>query len=86
MTFRISRHASEQIRRRGIPPGLLDSVLEQPQQIVPQPDGNHVYQSQLDFGGGQMYLLRAVVNDSVEPPVVVTVYRTSNINKYWRTA
>ncbi|MFH1923067.1 MAG: DUF4258 domain-containing protein [Planctomycetota bacterium] len=85
MTFHISRHANEQIRRRGIPPGLLDSVLQQPQQIVPQPDGNNVYQSQLDFGSGQVYLLRAVVNDAVEPPVVVTVYRTSNISKYWRT-
>ncbi len=86
MTFHISRHANEQIRRRAIPPGLLDSVLQQPQQIVPQPSGNKVYQSQLDFGSGQMYLLRAVVNDGVDPPVVVTVYRTSNISKYWRTA
>jgi len=33
-----------------------------------------------------MYLLRAVVNDGVDPPVMVTVYRTSNISKYWRTA
>jgi hypothetical protein len=73
MSFHISRHAHEQIRRRGIPPELLDSVLQQPQQVVPQPNGNKVYQSQLDFGSGRIYLLRAVVNDAVDPRVVVTV-------------
>jgi len=31
-----------------------------------------------------MYLLRAVVATDKEPPVVVTVYRTSKIEKYWR--
>jgi len=31
-----------------------------------------------------MYLLRAVVATEKEPPVVVTVYRTGKIEKYWR--
>ena len=31
-----------------------------------------------------MYLLRTVVAMEKEPPVVVTVYRTSKIEKYWR--
>ena len=31
-----------------------------------------------------MYLIRAIVEDQVEPAVVVTVYRTSKIGKYWR--
>jgi hypothetical protein len=30
-----------------------------------------------------MYLLRAVVATDKEAPVVVTVYRTSRIEKYW---
>ena len=34
MSFHISRHANEQIRRRGIPLELLDSVLQQPQQVL----------------------------------------------------
>ncbi len=33
----------------------------------------------------QYVLLRAVVDDSADPAVVVTVYRTSKIHKYWRT-
>jgi hypothetical protein len=31
-----------------------------------------------------MFLLRAIVADNVDPAVVVTVYRTSKISKYWR--
>lgn len=33
----------------------------------------------------KQYLLRVVVNDVVDPAVVVTVYRTSKIAKYWRS-
>ncbi len=32
---------------------------------------------------GKVYLLRAMVNETANPPVVVTVYRTSKIEKYW---
>jgi hypothetical protein len=27
--------------------------------------------------------LRVMVNESIQPPVVVTAYRTSKISKYW---
>ena len=43
------------------------------------------YQSQLDFGGGRIFLVRAIVRVDIDPAVVVTVYRTSEIAKYWRT-
>jgi hypothetical protein len=70
--------------RRGIRLALLESVLEKPQQIIPDYEGKKVYQSQIDFGKGKIYLLRAIVNDQVTPPLVITVYRTSKIIKYWR--
>ena len=31
------------------------------------------------------YLLRLFVNETVDPAVVATLYRTSKIKKYWRT-
>jgi hypothetical protein len=40
----------------------------------------------VDFGDGRTYLLRVMVNETVDPAVVVTVYRTSKIKEYWRTA
>lgn len=84
MNIRLSNHAREEMERREIPPALLDSVLGNPEQIVPGYAGTRVYQSRLDFGGGRVYLLRAVVDDTVDPALVVTVYRTSKISKYWR--
>ena len=76
MKFNLSRHAQQEMRRRSIPSALVQSVLENPQQIVRQAGDKRVYQSQLDFGGGRVFLLRAVVDDSSDPATVITVYRT----------
>ena len=40
------------------------------------------YQSRCEIGG-KMFLLRVIVDDSVDPAVVVTAYRTTKIEKYW---
>jgi hypothetical protein len=85
MALVLSRHAREEIARRGIPQTLVDLVLDNPEQIVPERGGRVAYQSQVDFGGGRVFLLRVIVADTVDPAVVVTVYRTSKISKYWRT-
>jgi hypothetical protein len=84
MDFKFSNHALEEMERRGISLEMLESVLHSPQQVVAEWDGKKAYQSQIDFGGGRMYLLRAIVNDALDPAVVITVYRTRNIPKYWR--
>jgi hypothetical protein len=86
MRFVLSRHAQQEVQRRAIPLALLDSVLQQPQQIIVETSGKKVYQSQLDFDHGKIFLLRAIVADDVDPAIVVTVYRTSKISKYWRTS
>jgi Domain of unknown function (DUF4258) len=83
MKYILSRHAEQELLRRGISRPFLDSVLEHPQQIVPGYGGKKAYQSQLDFGAGKILLLRAIVDERIMPPVVVTVYRTSKIAKYW---
>jgi hypothetical protein len=85
MSFRYSRHAPEEMARRGIPQPMVDGVLASPQQVVDTPDGKKAYQSQVNFGG-RTFLLRAIVAEDVDPNLVVTVYRTSKISKYWRTS
>jgi len=85
LNFNISIHAQEEMRRRGISLAFLESVLQSPEQVILERGGKKVYQSRLHFGGGKTFLLRAIVNEEVDPPLVVTVYRTSKINKYWRT-
>ena len=84
MKFKISQHASDEMLRRAIPSSLLDSVLYKTQQVVSEYGGKKAYQSMVDFGEGKIFLLRAIVDDTVEPAKVITVYRTSKISKYWR--
>lgn len=85
LNFKLSRHVREEMERRSIPLTMLESVLENPQQVLPERSGKKAYQSQLDFGGDKIFLLRAIVDETVDPAMVVTVYRTSKISKYWRT-
>ena len=84
MNFKLSRHAKQEMERRAIPIKLLESVLKNPQQVIEQVDGKQVYQSQLDFGDGRIFLLRAVAVEFADYTLVVTVYRTKKIGKYWR--
>lgn len=84
MKFKISRHAEEEIRHRNIPKDLLAPILETPQQTVEEYGNKKAYQSQIDFGEGKIYLIRVIVDDIANPKVVVTVYKTSKIEKYWR--
>ena len=71
------------MERRQIPLEVLEAVLEHPEQIVEEHGGKKVYQSRVELGG-RLYLLRAIVNDKIDPATVVTVYRTSKLAKYWR--
>jgi hypothetical protein len=84
MNFQLSQHAREEIDRRQIPNDFLELVLNDPEQIVEGHAGKKIYQSQIDFGDGAIFLLRVVVAHDVEPPLVVTAYRTSKIAKYWQ--
>ena len=70
MNYKLSKHAQEELRLRQIPRELLESVLQNPQQVVSASGGKKAYQSQLDFGGGRIFLLRAIVDDTLAPAVL----------------
>ena len=72
----------QEIERRRIPLTLLEAVLEKPAQVVPERGVVKAYHSKCEIGG-RMFLLRVIVDDSVDPAVVVTAYRTTKIEKYW---
>ena len=84
MRFHFSKHVNEELERRKIPRALIDQVLQAPEQKVPEVDDITCYQSRVEIGG-KLNLLRVMVNETVNPPVVVTVYRTNKISRYWRT-
>ena len=80
-TYRISDHAREEAERRGIPLAVVHAVMESPGQIVEAHRDRKTYQSQVDISG-KLYLVRVIV-EVTDPLTVVTVYRTSKIEKYW---
>lgn len=84
MAYRLSKHARQECERRRIPLSIVDAVMTGPQQVVPERDGKRAYQSQLVFDDGRTFLVRAIVDDREQPATVITVYRTSKIEKYWR--
>lgn len=87
MNFRVSRHALWEMVRRGIPMALVHTVVENPEQRIADESspGRWIRQSRLLFEDGKIYLLRVVVAEDEQPPVIVTAYRTSKIDKYWGT-
>ncbi len=62
---------------------MVESVLNNPQQIIAEKESKKAYQSQVDFGGGKIYLVRVIVADNIDPAVVITADRTNKITKYW---
>ena len=85
MDFRLSRHAEWEMTRRSIPLMLVQDVMNHPEQrlVDESRTGRWIYQSRLWFEDGKMYLLRVVVAEDEQPPVIITAYRTSKIEKYW---
>jgi len=82
--FELTQHARLEIDRRQIPEDLVLAVLESPEQVVAEREGLVAYQSRVAFGPAGEMLVRAIVDEHVRPPRVITVYRTSKIQKYWR--
>ena len=67
--------------RRGIPVTVVEAILAAPGQRIRETHNVISYQSLVDISG-KAYLVRVLVNDTLIPPKVVTVYRTSKIGKY----
>lgn len=79
----ISDHAKEQIAERNIPVSVVLEVANNPGQQHDNDIDETVCQSKVSFGI-KTYLLRVFINFTKNPPVIISVYRTSKINKYWR--
>ena len=79
-----SKHSLEQMQLRGITIELAQSILNTPQQIIPEPD-KKIYQSIINFEGEGEYLVRIFVNTIKQPNLVITIYKTSKIEKYYES-
>jgi hypothetical protein len=75
----LTQHARREMQRRGIPLAVVESVLAAPAQKMPEHGDVVCYQSKVEINR-RLYLLRVMVNEKTAK--VVTVYRTSKLNKY----
>lgn len=83
--YRLTAHAQFEMERRQISEAEIARVLSSPEQSEMIRPGRAVFQSRVEFGEPlQSYLLRVFVDVDRQPAEVVTTYRTSRIEKYWR--
>lgn len=85
MDFLLTDHARQEALRRQIPLEWIEAAMIHPEQVAIGANGRRVHQSRV-VAEGKAYLVRLIVEDWRQPPVVVTVYRTSKIEKYWSKA
>jgi hypothetical protein len=84
MSAVLTRHARLEMVRRGIAEELVSKILATPEQVIPEREGLVAYQSRVALEDGRVMLVRVIVEDRAAPRRVITVYRTSKIDKYWR--
>jgi hypothetical protein len=63
---------------------VVEAILENPDQIVEEYGGKKAYRSKILSESGKIHLVRVIVKEYGDHAVVVTVYRRSRIDKYWR--
>ncbi len=82
--YSISPHAAIEMERRGVDEAIVGRVLAAPEQRESVRSGRDVLQSRIEVDK-RTYLVRVVVDVDRRPAEVVTAYRTSKIEKYWRS-
>ncbi len=84
MNILITEHAEFEMQRRQVPLDLVQRVVKDPEQIVPSRKGRLIYQSRFfDEQEGKEMLLRVILDIEGDDFWVVTVYKTSRIERYW---
>lgn len=84
-SIRWSEHAIQNLVEREIDRSEVEVTLVNPGLVVPDPPGREVLMRRY-FDGvlQQEMLMRVIVEHSQAETVVVTVYRTSQIERYWK--
>jgi hypothetical protein len=71
--------------RRGIPKEKVYEIIESHEQEFEVRKGRRVYQTRKrEDEPPRVYLYRVFIDVDRRPVEVVTVYRTSKVDKYWR--
>jgi hypothetical protein len=81
--IRIPPHTAKNFHERDIASKEVEQTVGQPEKVVAGYDGRQIYMRRyIDSILNQEMLLRVVVEETEQARVVVTVYKTSKIQKY----
>lgn len=81
----ITEHAKFEADRRNITEKLIKSAVETPQQKLSSRNSRVIVQNKyFDEIEDKEMILRIVGTESAKEFKVITVYKTSKINKYWK--
>ena len=80
----ISRHAQDELARRGIALDWVWRAIQTPDATEQRPDGTTHYMKRLPEHGGQY--LRIVVNHRKQPPRVATIFFDARLRRQQRRA
>ena len=78
MDFTFLPHALEAMEERNIPKQMVENVLNNPDEIVPEKKKRNSYQSVVQIRG-KPFMIRVIVDEKGR---VITVYRTSKVSRY----
>jgi hypothetical protein len=77
MLFEFSHHCLDQLKRRSIAKDTIELVIMKPDSIIEEEDQQLIYQKVV-----KKYLYRVFINNTKNPGLIKTAYKTSKINKY----
>ena len=81
----VSDHAQFEAARRQVTEEEIRQVALGPEQVISSRKGRVIHQSRIDDSrSGERLLLRVVIEKRRDVLFVVTVYKTSKVEKYWQ--
>jgi len=82
MKTEYTAHAEKQIKEREMSKGLIERILQKPQQTVKGKKNRKITQNIIKIGGFK-FLFRVIFIEENNTIKVLTAYKTTNIEKYW---
>jgi len=81
LKYKFSKHADERILDRELDKDIVLELLENPDVII-ELDSKLVVYQKVVMENDKPYLYRVFVNRVLDPKLIVTVYKTSKLEKY----
>lgn len=84
--IKISKHAKIQMEIRGISERLVEQTINKPHQVIESKGRRRKIAQRRIFDNkkSKEYLIRVFFEETQTEKVIITVYQTSKIEKYWR--